>query len=209
MTAARICPQSLCSQIETSDLRVSCSWPHWWFIFVLLSTRSWRVPPSLSWSLRTTSFSLMMPRLLFGGFPISICSGPSVPQDLQRGWDFRGTGDKYTLYSTVFPLLHWSFNLFELLLPKTEISPPVAAGDVCKCTNTHAYNFEHHFKKFTDPLNGTYEPQAENPSLTAKLSNFNSSKLSGIYWALTLVKHGTGHLSEMNKAQSLHRPSRG
>lgn len=81
-----------------------------------------------------------------------------------------------TLHAARFFPLHWSFNLFVIPLPKTEVSPPGVAGDMCKCTNTHAYNLEHHLKKFTDSLNGPYEPQAENPSLTAKLSDFNSNK---------------------------------
>ena len=79
-------------------------------------------------------------------------------------------------------------------------------GDVYKYTNAHAYNFEHHFKKVTDPLNETYESQVMNPSLTAKLRVFNSNKFSGIYLALTQAKLGIGHLSDMNRTLSLHRP---
>lgn len=61
------------------------------------------------------------PRALFGAFPASVCSGLHTPPGRLR------LGGKLAInaLSTAqfFPLVHWSFNFFEILLPSTEISP--------------------------------------------------------------------------------------
>ena len=103
------------------DPGASYSWLCLWFMFVLLSDGSWEVSSTPSWSLETISFPSVTPELCLEHFQL-LSAQAYIP--LQGGRDLEGKLAINALSTArFFPLVHWSFNFFEILLPSTEKSP--------------------------------------------------------------------------------------
>ena len=141
-------------------------------------------------------------RALFGALPVSVCSGLHTPPGRLR------LGGKLAInalrIAQFFPLVHWSFNFFEILLPSTEISlwrvwEVVYESQICIhmimsfiSRNSQIWRWPMNLKNL------------RLPSRAELLTPCIQFKFPSPYLTLTSVKCSTGHWSGMNKAEYLH-----